>query len=158
MKTITWQFSTPKEQNEISKLIRLKTCSEISHVDVLTTDGKYLIGAHIADGMLARKVDYEEFGLRIQVTVDVTDQQCRLFWEYINSIIGQQYNCAGILAEATGFELTQQGHTFCSEAQADGIKHCGRFKLMKDSCLIDPETLRMVVSSDYSSVERRIVG
>lgn len=155
MKSLTWQFSTG--DSTISKAIRWKTDSEISHVDVVTPEGR-LLGAHINDGVLVRELDYMAFDLRIRVTVPVGDEQFEKFWASVNSKIGEKYDKAGIAGIALGDNLAGPGTVFCSELQAQGIKDAGIIWIAKDSSKIDPETLRLLVTAIPGATEKRIEG
>jgi hypothetical protein len=160
--TIVWQFSYPKNPDIVSKLIKEKMGSEISHVDVfvpttLSPDGmaKWL-GAHSDTGVQLRDLNYMEFGLAIQVTVHVSAEQYQDFWKYILARVGDQYNKAGIVGIIFDRALKEEGHEFCSEVQADAIKAAKILNIRKESCMIDPEQLRLIVSSPIDATEVRI--
>jgi hypothetical protein len=153
MKTITWQFSTG--DSRISTLIRWKTDSEISHVDVVTPEGK-LLGAHIEGGVQVREPDYMQFKLRIQVSIVVTDQQYAAFFAFVNSMVGRSYDSAGIVGIALGENICAPGEVFCSELQTRGIEAATIVHIAKDPSKVDPEMLRVVLTAIPGATEKRI--
>ncbi|MFL6314786.1 MAG: hypothetical protein ACJ71W_21995 [Terriglobales bacterium] len=76
MRSITFQFV--RGEAFISHLIEWKGDSEISHVNVVTPDGK-LLGALMQDGVKIRPADYAKFVLQIRVTIPATDEQYEKF-------------------------------------------------------------------------------
>jgi hypothetical protein len=151
-KSITWQFST--SDAEISSLIRWKTDSEISHVDVVTPEGK-LLGAHIEDGVRVRDFNYSKFTLRIFVIVPVSDEQYAAFWAYVNSQVGCEYDKAGIIGIALGRNICAPGEVFCSELQTRGVEQARIVHIAKDASKVDPEMLRVVLTAIPGAQEKR---
>jgi hypothetical protein len=155
MPHITWQFSTT--DNEVSAVIRWKTDSEISHVDVITPEGK-LLGA-TGDGTRIREPNYETFRLRIEVEVPVTLEQYNKFWSFMNSQIGGTYDFAGIAGIALGRNICAPADNFCSELQARGVNifppGAGIVWVAKDPSKVDPELLRVVLTAIPGAKERR---
>lgn len=155
MPTITWQFSTPKAQDFVSKSIKEMTGSEISHVDVLTPDGK-LLGAHATGGVQIREPNYEDFGLRIRVTVPVTQEQFDKFFAYVNSKVGEPYNHAAIAGIAMNRDMSEAGHEMCSQLQYEGTIAAGLLQHAKQPNMVSPEAFRFAISTRLDASEQRI--
>lgn len=155
MKTITFQFV--RGESLVSHLIEWKGDSEISHVNVVTPEGK-LLGALIADGVKVRDLNYAKLELQILVIVPVTDAQYEEFWASVNSRLGEQYDKAGIVGIATGENISGPGTMFCSELQAKAIQDAQIIWIAKDASKIDPETLRLLVTAIPGAKEERITA
>jgi hypothetical protein len=156
VKTITFQFVTGNEA--ASALIRWKTDSEISHVNVVMPDGK-LLGALLDGGVRVRDANYCKFTLQILVTVPLTDTECFLFWDSIAEAIGQQYDRAGIVGIALGNNLCAPGEVFCSELITRYVNQNSAAKIVhiaKDPSKVDPEMLRVVLTAIPGATEKRI--
>lgn len=152
-KQITWQFVTGN--SAASELIRWKTDSEISHVNVVTPDGK-LLGALQDGGVEVRDFNYDHFSLQILVTLTVTDEQYAKFWQYANSKVGTKYDSKGILGITLGNNDHDSNKVFCSEYQSDGIVFAEIFRIAKATSKIDPETLRLLLMAQPGATEQRI--
>ena len=160
--TITWQFSYPKNPDAVSAIIKEKMGSEISHVDVevpasFSNDNKVcLLGAHAQDGVQIREIDYMEFAVRLRYTLPVTTQQFVDFWNFILGRVGDQYDKAGIVGIVLNRAIKEKGHEFCSEVQADAISNANILNIRKNSCMVDPEQLRLIVASPIDCIEVKI--
>lgn len=155
MKSITFQFV--RGESLVSHLIEWKGDSEISHVNVVTPEGK-LLGALMADGVKVRDFNYAKFALQILVIVPVTDTQYEKFWASVSSRLGEQYDKAGIVGIATGENISGPGTMFCSELQAKAIQDAQIIWIAKDASKIDPETLRLLVTAIPGAKEERITA
>lgn len=153
MKEITFQFVTGKEA--ASELIRWKTDSEISHVNVVTPEGK-LLGALMNGGIQVREANYDHWTLQILVTIPVTDEQYDEFWKYALSQVGGKYDSKGIMGIALGNNMHDPKESFCSEYMTKCINAGKVFRIAKDPSKIDPETLRLLVTSRDGAAEKRI--
>jgi hypothetical protein len=153
MKTITFQFVT--EDSDLSALIRWKTDSEISHVNLCTPDG-FLQGALLEGGIQKRPANYSTFTLQLFVTIPCTDEQYDTFWSYANGRVGEHYNKAGIVGIALGKSITNPADSFCSEYASECIMAAGIFNIAKDVTKVDPELLRMMLMSQAGATETRI--
>jgi hypothetical protein len=153
MKDITFQFV--RGTSVASHLIEWKGDDEISHVNVVTPDGK-LLGSLMDGGVQVRAADYEKFVLQIRVTIPVTDEQYDKFWASVNAKIGWKYDKAGIVGIALGRNIERAGTVFCSELQAKAIQDAQIIWIAKDPAKIDPETLRLLVTAIPGATEERI--
>lgn len=180
---ITWRFSYPKHPDVISAIIKEKCGSEISHVDVkvpgnlatlfnkstkniswtpfipFTPDGnaKWL-GAHADTGVQIRDENYLECSVQLLYTLEVSYQQYKDFWSYVLGRVGDQYDQIGIAGIVLNRALKEAGHEFCSELQSEAIAEAEIFKIRKESCMLDPEQLRLIIASPMNCKEERIAG
>lgn len=143
----------------ISKAICDETRSEICHVDIMTPVGT-LIGAHASGGIQERPTDYEAWGLRIRVTLDVPDDKAAAFHAYARSMIGTPYDQKDILGIALGdSRIHVDGRMICSQfAALASDDKSGIVRVRKDKWQVSPEELRLVWSSQAGAIEVRIVG
>lgn len=155
MKTITFQFV--RGTAFVSHLIEWKGDSEISHVNVVTPEGK-LLGSLMNGGVQVRAADYDKFALQIRVTIPATDEQYDKFWRAIYSHVGEKYDRAGIVGIALGENVSGPGTVFCSELQAKAIQEANIIWIAKDASKIDPETLRLLVTAIPGAKEERITA
>jgi hypothetical protein len=158
MKTITFQFV--RGDAFVSHLIEWKGDSEISHVNVVTPDGK-LLGSLMDGGVQIRPADYEKFALQIRVTIPVTDQQYDAFWKDAYSTVGEKYDKAGIVGIALARNISTPGENFCSEWGTRRVNQNSPAHILwiaKDPSKIDPETLRLLVTAIPGAKEERITG
>lgn len=144
MKFITWQFV--RGTGLVSWLISWKNDAQVSHVNVVTPDGK-LLGALQKGGVQIRQPNYDKWKIQILVLVPVTDEQYDKFWAFVNSKVGAKYDEKGILGIAFGNNLQNKSEFFCSELQAAGIKEAGIATIAKDASKIDPDTLRLILTA-----------
>lgn len=163
MTTVALQFSRPEFSSEgfmnrlVSQAICKETRSEICHVDILTPNGT-LIGAHAQGGIQERSPDYEKWGLRIRVILQVPEEKARAFYGYVRSMIGTPYDQKDILGIALGdARIHQDGRMICSQfgALASDDKS-GIVLVDKDKWQVSPEELRMVWSSQPGATRQRI--
>jgi hypothetical protein len=158
MKTITFQFVRGEEF--VSHLIEWKGDSEVSHVNVVTPDGK-LLGSLMDGGVQARPADYAKFALQILVSIPVTDEQYDAFWKDAYSTVGEKYDKAGIIGIALGRNIHAQGQNFCSEWGTRRVNRDSPANVLwiaKDPSKIDPETLRLLLTAIPGATEQRITA
>lgn len=155
MKQLTFHYVT--SSNPGAELIRWKTDSEFSHVEVLTDDGASYVGALLKGGVAIRPLDYQVWPLELFVTIEVTDAQHQDFWAYVLSKIGETYDTLGIVAEALGNNWHQKGELFCSEfmgtAVIQGTPPIRR--VAKELNKLTPEEHRLIMT-DVCATERRV--
>lgn len=129
-----------------------------SHVEALSEDGKYYIGAHIEDGVRARPVGYDagEVGTLpdgspcdLQLTLWATPEQDAIFHAYMRSKIGEPYDWRAIL----GFILPEHEHlpqhAICSALVTLALRQCNwfRWRLAAPAHLVDPRDLLLMLST-----------
>ena len=89
------------EADPISGIIKcIERGGVISHIEFLTDDEQYAIGARALGGVARRPCNYEKFILDIRFRVTVTDVQYDAAWTFLNAQIGKPYDfgdCMGIL-------------------------------------------------------------
>ncbi len=97
-----------------------------SHVEAVTTDGKYL-GAHVS-GVEARSMDYDvgKFERELFMLLPISIE-ARVKWiHYLRAVEVKHegYNLISILGFVTHFDLTKPGTTVCSALQTLALRWC----------------------------------
>ena len=121
-----------------------------SHVETLTEDGKYYIGAHIDGGTQARPVGYDKADTLHELILDLpsTPQTDRIFWDYMKSRIGEPYDWTAII----GFVIPEHFHrvdtAICSATTTLALRKCGWFPspLAVPAHLVSPRDLLLLIS------------
>ncbi len=166
MTTITFQFSRPDYTSEnlcgrgVTIGIEKLTRSEISHVDFVTPEGT-LIGAHSDGGVQERPADYEKFGLRIRVTIPVSEANAQAALAYARSKIGTKYDHKDIVGIALGdARLYDPKELICSCFGANIVDNevFRIIRIAKDHWQVSPEELRIALTAQPGAVEERIEG
>lgn len=165
MTTVMLQFSRPDLGSEgfmdraISAAICKETRSEICHVDIVTPAGT-LIGAHAQGGIQERPANYETWGLRIRVSLEVREAQAMCFYSYARRMIGTPYDQKDILGIALGdARIHEDGRMICSQFAAMASDDKSNIVLVdKDKWQVSPEELRMVWASQPLANRQRIEG
>jgi hypothetical protein len=138
-----------------SKVIEWFSHSDYSHVDSVLPDGR-LLGARsdkimgIAPGVQIRPSIYVELehDLITRVNIPCTDQQEKLYYEFVKSQIGKPYDKTAIFAFIVDRDWTEPDSWFCSELNSAATMHCGLFKhLACPRNKIDPGDLIFLISS-----------
>jgi hypothetical protein len=122
-----------------------------SHVEALTPDGKFYLGAHISGGVMKRPIGYDDGQNRYQLllTLTATPEQEQLFHDYLAKFVGEPYDWRAII----GFVLPRHehdvGHAICSALITLALRHCRWFEypLAAPAHLIDPRDLLLMVSA-----------
>lgn len=139
----------------ISKAIVLQSKTAMpftpSHVETVSEDRLTYIGAHMKEGIQARPVGYDKDQTvhELMLPLDSTPAQDRLFWDFMQSKIGEPYDWHAII----GFVIPEHFHTqntaICSAISALALRHCGWFasKLAAPAHLINPRDLLLMLSA-----------
>jgi hypothetical protein len=122
-----------------------------SHVETVTEDGKYYIGAHIDGGTQARLVGYDKAETVHELILDLPSNPVmdQIFWDYMKSRIGEPYDWTAII----GFVIPEHFHkvntAICSATTTLGLRKCGWFPapLAVPAHLISPRDLLLMISS-----------
>lgn len=125
-----------------------------SHVEALTPDGQFYLGAHIDGGVMKRPIGYDKDTTvhELLLTLDATAEQDAAFHTYLESHIGEKYDWRAII----GFVLPEHEHipehTICSALITGGLRACNWFKwpLAAPWHLIDPRDLLLMLSSQMA--------
>jgi hypothetical protein len=143
----------------VSEAICKQTRSEICHVDIVMPSGT-LIGAHIRDGIQERPHDYEAWGLRIRVTLEVPQAKADALYSYARSMVGTKYDAADIVGIALGdARIHEDGRMICSQfAALASDEKSNIVRVRKDKWQVSPEELRLVWASQPGAIEERIAG
>lgn len=158
----TLQFSRPNLGGEgfmdrmIAGAIMHETRSEICHVDIVTQTGT-LIGAHAQDGIQERPGDYENWGLRIRITLDVDLERAQAFYAYAHSKVGTRYDKSDILGMALGdSRIHVDGRMICSQFAAIASDDIAKIiRVDKEKWMVTPEELRLIWASHPMSRMKR---
>ena len=95
----------------ISKAIRFKTDSDVSHAEFVMPDG-WMVGAHLDGGIQRRPADYEKVTVDHRVKLDRSNAD-----EIYNSVlasVGTPYDWKAILGFLVAQPLSESGHLICS--------------------------------------------
>ena len=157
---LVFQFSSTNSL--IDKIIRLRTDSDISHVDAVTDYNEFLLGAQLsklpsfgafldasklvnASGVQVRPEDYETFTKIIRVAVPVTAEQNTAFWAFLQSQLGKRYDVGAIFGLAFHRNWRDPSKWFCSELQAAALETAGVLKVATELNWVDPQTLLLLI-------------
>ena len=142
---ISFQFSTTNDP--LSKMIRDKTHSKFSHVDIVTSEG-LLLGSQYSepdgDGVRIRQPNYQNFSFKEIVTITATTEQHDAFWRFLYNQVGKPYDTESIIDIGIGIDLFHRNWRdddswFCSELAAAGVETSGILVFKKDLNWIDPQ-------------------
>lgn len=168
MSQIVLQFSRPDfgSENILDKIISEGICkdtiSEICHVDAVVPHvggPETLIGAHIQDGIRERSQFYQNWGIRIRVSVPCTDEAAAQFHGFIISKIGCPYDAMDIVGLALhDGRIHNPMRLICSSFMTQAVTQAGIIRVAKDDWLVTPEELRLCATATAGATEQRIVG
>lgn len=121
-----------------------------SHVEGLTADGGFYIGAHLDGGVQKRPVGYDKPSTvhELLLKLDATPEQDAKFYAFLESKIGQPYDWQAII----GFILPEHehvlNHSICSALVTLALRACGWFEspLAAPAHLINPRDLLLIIS------------
>src|ERR1700722_15492304 len=130
MAIVRLQFSTKNDFG--GALIRYFSHGKYSHVDVVEESGN-LYGARsdvlkgIAAGVQSRPFDYATFSAKQFVSIPLTDDQGKLFWEFLYKQRGKPYDSLAIFAFMIGRDWREDDAWFCAEIVAAALEESGYF-------------------------------
>ena len=121
-----------------------------SHVEALTPDGAFYIGAHISGGVQKRPVGYDKADTvhELLLNINVTTDQDAKFYAFLEGKLGQPYDWRAII----GFLLPEHehilNHSICSALVTLGLRACSWFEspLAAPAHLISPRDLLLIIS------------
>jgi hypothetical protein len=98
-----------------------------SHVEAVTTDGKYL-GAH-TEGVAARPIGWDagKFQREKFFLLPASDEATATWMHYLRSCIGEAYGYKAIFGFITHFDLNEHHTTICSGLQTLALRWCEYF-------------------------------
>jgi hypothetical protein len=121
-----------------------------SHVEALTPDGGFYLGAHDNDGVQKRPVGYDqaETAHELLLTLDATPEQDAAFWKFLEARIGEPYDWRAIIGFVLPIHEHQHEHAICSALIALALRACDWFPapLAAPAHLIDPRDLLLIIS------------
>jgi hypothetical protein len=129
-----------------------------SHVEALTPDGGFYLGSMFEGGVQKRPVGYDRGLVAIDkttgkerdllLTLDATAQQDALFWQWLESKIGEPYDSAAIFGFIIPLHEHTLNHAICSALITLALRACSKlpFALAAPAHLIDPRDLLLMTS------------
>lgn len=121
-----------------------------SHVEGLTADGQFYIGAHLEGGVQKRPVGYDKATTRYELSLklDATPEQDAAFYAFLESKIGEPYDWRAILGFLVPKHEHELNHAICSALVTLALRSCGWFAspLAAPAHLISPRDLLLIVS------------
>lgn len=122
-----------------------------SHVEALTADGKFCLGAHDDGGVAKRAVGYDAGAVAhdLQLVVDLLPDQEAKFWAYLESKIGEPYDWRAIIGFVIPGHAHDLDHAICSALITLALRAAGWFeyRLAAPAHLIDPRDLLLMLSA-----------
>ena len=133
----------------LSKLIRWREISSMSHVEAVMSDGT-IIAALIGEGVVRKPNDYDRSSTS-QIFVDVAMSEFALHaWEkYLVSRLGRPYDLVSLFGMAIHIDRRRRGAFFCSMIQTLALRVCGTFEhpLSEKAHEIMPRDLLLILSA-----------
>lgn len=130
-----------------------------SHVEALSPDNKFYIGAHIDGGIMARPIGYDAAKLltlpdgskseRI-VSLECTPEMETIFYNFVTSQIGASYDWKSIIDFVMpDINIHDFAHVICSAFIVQALRKCEYFKwpLTVPFHHISPRDLLLMLSS-----------
>lgn len=130
-----------------------------SHVEALSPDGKFYIGAHIDGGIMARPIGYDADKLLTLpdgtksesiISLECTVAEETMFYGYVHSKIGSPYDWKSIISFAMpDINIHDFAHVICSAFMVAALRNCEYFKwpLTVPFHHISPRDLLLMLSS-----------
>lgn len=124
-----------------------------SHVEAVSEDETGYIGAHLGGGMQLRPIGYDKDDIEHELILDlaawVMPNQDRVFYDFINSLIGEPYDWPAIAGFIIPEHFHLENHVICSAAVSLALRKCGFFKypLAAPAHLISPRDLLLMFST-----------
>jgi hypothetical protein len=138
-----------------------KTCMPFvpSHVEALTQDGGFYIGAHINGGVMKRPVGYDAGQIAVDpitgkkrellLSLETTPEQDNAFFVFLEGHLGQPYDWRAIIGFLLPVHEHIPNHAICSALIALALRSCNYFQwpLAAPAHLINPRDLLLVLSA-----------
>lgn len=136
-----------------------------SHVEALSEDSQFYIGAHIDGGVMKRPVSYDKGMIAqlqgdydktvfpdglcdMRLKLDVTPEQAAVFYAFLDRHINEPYDSPAIWGFVIPIHSHTVGRVICSALQSLALRACGYFQtpLAAPAHLIDPRDLLLMIS------------
>lgn len=129
-----------------------------SHVEALTPDGQFYLGAHISGGVMKRPVGYDkattvhelllDLGAARNVTDSATWQDAR-FFDFLDGHLGEPYDWLSIGGFVIPEHLHLPNHAICSALQTLALRDCGwlAWPIARPAHLVSPADLLTMISA-----------
>jgi hypothetical protein len=137
-----------------------------SHVEALTPDGKFYIGAHMDGGVMARPVGYDAGQIAklpdgydkaffpdglcdLRLDLCTSQDQDAMFQKFMTSHIGEPYDWKAIIGFLLPEHLHLPNHAICSALVTLALRDCKYFqwRLAAPAHLVDPRDLLLMIST-----------
>lgn len=102
------------EDDLVSRMIRVQTWCEFSHVEFVLDDGTTL-GAHFSGGVRIRPANYSQFTKIAVFDVPVTAEQKATILGFANAQLGKGYDTEAIAGLVSHHDWRNPDKWFCSE-------------------------------------------
>jgi len=120
-----------------------------SHVEIMTLDGKFYIGAHIDGGVAKRPVGYDAETLEHELIIDLGDSpEDALGYAFAESKLGEPYDWTAIVDFLLPDNWHQMNHLICSALTTLILRSMGYFPfpLAVPAHMISPRDLLLAMS------------
>jgi hypothetical protein len=121
-----------------------------SHVEALTPDGRFYLGAHDDGGVARRPVGYDKATTlhELLLPIEMAPAEEATFWAYLEGKLGEPYDWKAILGFVVPVDLHDRDHAICSALITLALRACGFFAtpLAAPAHLVDPRDLLLVIS------------
>ncbi len=122
-----------------------------SHVEVISEDGLNYIGAHIDGGVRSRSIGYDkdETEHELILPLEATQEQDRIFYDFMISKIGEPYDWQAILGFIIPEHFHVANHVICSAVSTLALRRCEWFEwpVAAPAHLISPRDLLLMISA-----------
>jgi hypothetical protein len=121
-----------------------------SHVEALTPDGLWYLGAHDDGGVQKRPLGYDKAAMahELLLSLDTTPEQDAAFWKFLEGHIGEPYDWKAILGFIIPGHEHLAGHAICSALITLALRACGwlQWPIAAPAHLVDPRDLLLIIS------------
>lgn len=132
-----------------------------SHVEALTPDGGFYIGAHLNGGVMKRPIGYDKSSIaklpngkdcELLLKLEADPATDKVFYDYLVGKIGEPYDWKAIIGYLLPEHFHLPNHVICSALITLALRSCGWFSypLAVPAHEIDPRDLLLMISSRMS--------
>lgn len=137
-----------------------------SHVEALSEDGQFYIGAHQDGGVQKRPVGYDKDTIAklqgdydktvfpdglcdLRLDLDVTPEQAAVFYAFLDRHINEPYDSPAIWGFVIPIHSHTVGRAICSALQSLALRGCGwlQWRIAAPAHLVDPRDLLLMISA-----------
>lgn len=122
-----------------------------SHVEAVSQDCAFYIGAHIQGGIQRRPIGYDTKTMTHELILDLasTDKQDSDFWAFVETHVGEPYDWKSILDFTLPFDWHEPNHAICSAFMLLALRACKwlQWPVAAPAHLISPRDLLLMISA-----------